>query len=142
MAGETQSRGLCVQQFCVLRRVRVVAAGATHADRRMDVFFGKHRLIVTAVAQVRLLRRESSCHGGRFPVRHHAGIYPRVAGGAPHCKRLVHELPFCQLLVALETIWFPGRGKRAGKERTEECDEGGQEAKPINRFLSHGVFLL
>ena len=142
MAGKTQSRGFCFQQFCVLRRVRVVAAGAAHADRRMNVFLGKHPPIVAAVAQIRLLRREPPCYGGRFLVRHGPGIYPRVTGGAPHCKRLMHELPFCQLHVAVKTIYYSGRGKRTGKEGAEEHYEDNQEVKLIRRFRPHGVFLL
>ena len=43
----------------------------------------------------------------RFFVRDGLSVDPCMAGGTPHVKGMVHELCFCQLPVALETVYAP-----------------------------------
>jgi len=58
MTSETQVRGFRFQQFCTVRRVGVVAACAAHVHGGVDVLFGEHGLVMTAVAKIGLVRNE------------------------------------------------------------------------------------
>jgi hypothetical protein len=114
--------------------MRIVAARASFADGRMDGSSRKARAVMAPVAQAGLRCGKPFPDIVLFPVGDHLRIDRYVARGAAHVKSSMNAFPLRDLLMALQTVVFRGRGTSREEQGGENDDQ--------EKYRAHGACLL
>jgi hypothetical protein len=120
MAGKAEAGNVLSEEFRLVRRVRIVAAGTAHANGCMDVLFREHCFIVASKAQIGLFRGQSFPDLVLHLMRDVTGVHGTVTGRASHVNGGMLYFFAHQVRMACEAVDFFGKAAGTG---TKECEQ-------------------